>query len=508
MNLFSGSRLKKWILPVLLLAALCSCNVPDPVPTATMTPDWTATPVPPTATPLPTNTPTPTPLPAWLDVRPDDLTDTEIIIRYSLDGKVRDTLEELITRFNEENQQGITLKAERAYSMDELSKITAADSTEKTDLIIAPSAYLRSRNADEDLLMELSDFLNYEDLSLSGEGIEPIMPVMLQTENLDGRYFALPLWTEPAFLFYNKTWAIELGFSDTPANLAEFAEQACAAGKASYAEKDEKKHGTGGWIVSSDPEDVISWLLVFAKDQDSVADLLQSETGDVFTDTASWLRNLFDNGCAWNSRVKEPYDYFANRYALFYSGTYSDAERQFNAFEQSENNGFDNWDLVVYPAKTSDSDENPRIYADGTSIAIIKGEDAKRANAAWHFIRWLYRDTHAAGLAIAAPGWAVQDSDEITRLYRNSGEDKLYQTLSYRQYQVDSGADENRITDLLILSDGFAYVFNPSVKPESIPDIWEQIGSAIAEVNDVNQLSETVVPESTNQTGVNDETQP
>ena len=129
MKLFSGSRFKKWILPVLLLAALCSCNVPDPVPTATMTPDWTATPVPPTATPLPTNTPTATPLPAWLDVRPDDLADTEIIIRYSLDGKVRDTLEELITRFNEENQQGITLKAERAYSMDELSKITAADST-------------------------------------------------------------------------------------------------------------------------------------------------------------------------------------------------------------------------------------------------------------------------------------------------------------------------------------------------------------------------------------------
>ncbi len=503
-----GHRLNNWGWVILLLAVLCSCNVPDPVPTATMTPDWTATPVPPTATPTPTNTPTPTPLPAWLDVSPEDLKDTELIIRYSLDGKVRDTLEELISRFNEENEQGIILKAERAYSMDELTKITSTDSAEATDLIIAPSAYLRSRDADESLLMELSGFLNYEDLSLSGDGLEPIMPVMLETENRDGKYFALPLWTEPAFLFYNKTWAIELGFPDTPANLAEFAEQVCAAGKASYTEKDEKKHGTGGWIVSSDPEDVISWLLVFAKNQESVGELLRSDTGEVFTETAAWLRNLLDNGCAWNSRVNEPYDYFANRYALFYSGTYSDAERQFNAFEQSENNAFDNWDLVVYPARTSDSDQNPRIYADGTSIAIIKGGDAKRTNAAWRFIRWLYQDTNAASLALAAPGWAVQDSDEITRLYRNSGEDKLYQTLSYRQYQVNSEADENRITDMLILSDGFAYVFNPSAKPESIPDIWEQIGSAIAEVNDVNQLSETPVPESSNQTGVNDETQP
>ena len=233
MRRFDGSLLCKWIWLLLLPALICSCNVPDPVPTATMTPDWTATPVPPTATPLPTATPTPTPLPAWLEVAPEDLKDTELVIRYSLDGKVRDTLEDLITRFNEENEQGIILKAERAYSMDELSKITAADSTETTDLIIAPSAYLRSRDADGSLLMELSGFLNDEGLSLSGDGIEPIMPVMLQTENRDGKYFSLPLWTEPAFLFYTKTWAIELGFPHTPTNQAEFAEQACAAGKAS-----------------------------------------------------------------------------------------------------------------------------------------------------------------------------------------------------------------------------------------------------------------------------------
>ena len=508
MNSGNRNRSILRLLPLLLLAVLCSCNVPDPVPTATMTPDWTATPVPPTATPIPTNTPTATPVPAWLDVAPEDLADTQITIRYSLDGKVRDTLEELIGRFNEENQQGITLHAERAYSMDELSKLTSADSSEKTDLVIAPSAYLRSRNADAKVLRELSDFLNYDDLALSGDGITPIMPVMLETENQNGNYYALPLWTEPAFLFYNKTWAIELGYPDSPVNLAEFAEQACAAGKASYAEKDEKKHGTGGWIVSSDPEDVMSWMLVFAKGEETPGDLLRSDSGEVFTDMASWLRNLLDNGCAWNSRVKEPYDYFANRYALFYSGTYSDAERQFNAFEQSENNAFDNWDLVVYPARTTDPGQNPRIYADGTSIAIIKDDDAKRANAAWHFIRWLYQDTHAAELAVSAAGWPVQDSDSVTRLYRLSGEDKLYQTLSYRQYQVSSDADENRITDLLILSDGFAYVFNPSAKPENIPEIWGQIGSAIAEVNDVNQLSETSASESSNQTGVNDETQP
>ena len=498
----------KWLPLFLLMAVLWSCNVPDPVPTATMTPDWTATPIPPTATPAPTATPTATPIPEHLAVRPEELDGTKITIRYSLDGKVRDTLEDLIDRFNEENQLGLTVQAERAYSTDELTEITSADSAEQTDLIIADSAYLRSRNAERDFLTELSDLLTYDDLALEGENIKPIMPVMLKTENQDGQYFALPLWTEPAFLFYNKTWAIELGFEDTPTNLAAFAEQACAAGRANYAEKDDKKHGTGGWIVSSDPEDVLSWLLIFAKDGQTPGALLRSDEGDVFADTASWLRNLFDNGCAWNSRVKEPYDYFADRYALFYSGTYSDAERQFNAFEQSENHAFDNWDMVVYPERSAEKGETPRIFADVTSIAIVNGKDAKRTNAAWQFIRWLYQDTHAAELAAAAPGWAVQDSEEITKLYRLSGEDKLYQTLSYRQYQVSNDADENWITDQRILSDGFAYIFNPSANPEIIPEIWEQIGSIIAEVNSVNHLSEGDNSESTNTTGVNDETQP
>ena len=330
------------------------------------------------------------------------------------------------------------------------------------------------------------------------------MPVMLQTENLDGKYYALPLWTEPAFLFYNKTWAIELGFPDTPTNLAEFAEQACAAGKASYAEKDEKKHGTGGWIISSDPEDVMSWLLIFAGAGQTPGGILRSENGDVFSDTAAWLRNLYDNGCAWISRVKEPYDYFANRYALFYSGTYADAERQYNAFEQSSEHGFDNWDLIVYPGRTAGKKSDPRIYGNIVSAALLNGS-SEAMNASWHFLRWLYADQHAAELALSAGGWPVQDNDAVTKMYRNSGQDKLYQTLSHRQYLVNNDADENWLTDQLILSDGFAYIFNPSVNAEGIAGIWDQIGSSIAEVSAVSSTIEIDKEETIIIPGGNDE---
>lgn len=472
----------------ILTGALCSCNVPAAQPTETPTPEKTAEPTP-AKTPTNTPAPTATPIPAWLDLSPEDLDGTELTLRYSLDGKARDKISELAERFNAENEAGITIHVLPAYSVDELgAEISGADRS-KSGLVVADSAWLQAINRHDDLLMLLNDFMEDPEIGLDNESITPLMPVMLDMENDDGDFHALPVWTEPAFLFYNKTWAIELGFPDSPEDLASFAEQACAAGRASYNEEDDARHGTGGWIVSADPTGVMSWMMTFSRSELSAGDLFKDESGELFSEAGTWLRNLFDNGCAWNSRVKEPYDYFANRYALFYSGTYSDAERQFNAFERSETHRFDNWDLLVYPRRTAGDHTDPRICADTFSIGILRG-DPREMNAAWQFIRWLYRDEHAAELSLSAGGWPVQDNENVTRLYRNSGEDKLYQSLSLRQYLVDSDADENRLTDQRILSDGFAYIFNPSAKPENIPGIWEQIGSSIAEINSVDSVSE------------------
>lgn len=488
---FLRSTIKTVLLPAVML---CSCSLPGALPTGTPVPDSTATPVRPTERPTMTPTATATPLPDYLSVEPGALEGAEVTLRYSLDGRAKDKLEELANRFNEENEAGIRIKCVPAYSMDELSAFLTADGS--ADIIIADSAWLRSHGTG--IWTDLSGFMDSESLSLTANNIEPIMPVMLKQENQNGAYYALPLWAEPAFLFYNKTWAIELGFEDTPTDLAAFAEQACAAAKASYNEKDEGRHGTGGWIVSSDRSDVMSWLMTFAAPGQTPSEILHSDTGDTFADAAAWLRNLFDNGCAWNSRVKEPYDYFANRYALFYSGTYADAERQYNAFGQSAEHIYDNWDLIVYPARSVGKQTDPRIYADTVSAALLQGK-AETMNAAWHFLRWLYADEHAAELALSAGGWPVQDNDAVTKMYRNSGEDKLYQTLSYRQYLVNNDADGNWLTDQLILADGFAYIFNPSVKAEDIAGIWEQIGSAISEVSSISNGSGSTDIEYTNE---------
>ncbi len=495
------------IITLLAVTALCSCSLPEQLPTPTPTPDWTATPIPPTATPTQTPTPTATPLPEYLVVPADSLDGMKLTLRYSMDGKVRDTLKELVSRYNKENTEGITVRIEQAYSLDELASAVTENHKGSADIVIADSAWLRSLNANSGNLMDLSDFMNSPDLSIESAGAAPIMPVMLASEEFEGKYHALPLWAEPSFLFYNKTWAVELGFEDTPDNLAAFAEQACAAGKANYADEDESKHGTGGWIISSEPGGVMSWLLTFSREALTPGRILRGDSAELFSDTAAWLRNLYDNGCAWNSRVREPYNYFANRYALFYSGTYADAERQLNAFAQSAGHSFDNWDLIVYPGRSAGRKNDPRIYADSAVVGISKG-NAESVNAAWRFVRWLYEGEHAAELSLAAGGWPVQDTDPVTRLYRNSGKDKLYQTLSLRQYMVNRDADDHWLTDQRILADGFAYIFNLSATAEDIPNIWDQIGSSIAEINAVSGNSGSTEPDEGAASGENYEIVP
>ncbi len=489
------------VMLLIMAVILCSCSLPEQLPTSTPTPDWTATPIPPTATRTLTPTPTATPLPDYLTVLPESLDGTELTLHFSFDNNVQEALKDLAARYNSENTDGITLRIAQAYSLDELAEALSVQKAGKANLVIADSAWLSSLNANSGILMDLSDFMNSTDLSIEAAGADPIMPVILASEENNGSYFGLPLWAEPSFLFYNKTWAVELGFEDSPESLAALAEQACAAGKANYADEDESKHGTGGWIISSEPGGVMSWLLTFSREKRTPGQILRGDSAELFGDTAAWLRNLYDNGCAWQSRVREPYDYFANRYALFYSGTYADAERQLSAFEQSADHRFDNWDLIVYPGRSAGRKDNPRIYADTEVIGISRG-DAAAMNAAWRFIRWLYQEDHAAELSLAAGGWPVQDSDSVTRLYRNSGKNKLYQSLSLRQYMADRDADEHWLTDQRILSDGFAYIFNLSVTAEDIPGIWDQIGSSIAEINAVSGKSE--VPEPVEETAAGD----
>ena len=82
-------------------------------------------------------------------------------------------------------------------------------------------------------------------------------------DNLEGKQLGLPAQRSARFLFYNQTWAHELGFNSPPATADEFRQQACAANAFFRIDADPQNDGYGGWIVDTDWQTTYSWLLAF-----------------------------------------------------------------------------------------------------------------------------------------------------------------------------------------------------------------------------------------------------
>ncbi len=78
----------------------------------------------------------------------------------------------------------------------------------------------------------------------------------------------------------------------------------------------------------------------------------------------SYLYDLFLENCAWIGRQQHPYQYFANRQALTYSGKMEDILIQERVNEL--NNSNDQWTVLPYPSKI----DKPVLLIDGDSYAI------------------------------------------------------------------------------------------------------------------------------------------
>ncbi len=128
-------------------------------------------------------------------------------------------------------------------------------------------------------------------------------------------------------------------------------------------------------------------------------------------------RSLF-KGCIRQSRVSEPYDYFAQRYALLYSGSFSDIQLQRRAFADNESTGSDEWEVIPYPRMTDNGKlREPQIYSSAVSVGIFTAT-AEEQFASWLFLSWLMKDENLIELALTAEGWPVQDSPEVNRAFK------------------------------------------------------------------------------------------
>ena len=282
-------------------------------------------------------------------------------------GSAAEGIAQIVQEFNDSNEWGITVEAiDQGNQGDLQDAVNAAVATGELPNVTPgfPNAIATWHSVG--VIAELNDFINDEHFGLTAEEQDAIYQANLASGLLaDGTQIGMPIHQSANVLFYNHTWAQELGFDAPPATADEFKEQACAAAAANNEDDNPDNDGTGGWVSRGvGASDVASWLFAFGGSFLNEAGDGYNMNNEQMQAVALFLKDLRDNDC-WFVIDGFPNPEFAGRQALFATSSTAGLPFQASAFEDAGND--DEWGLVAFPGP----DGNVAINAFGQLIGVV-----------------------------------------------------------------------------------------------------------------------------------------
>jgi len=351
-----------------------------------------------TTTPAVTGTPTATPAPiSPLGVDIDTLQNTRIQFWHIWPGAAGEAVDQIIEEFNTKNELGIQVQAEYQGNLDEnFSNVHSAIEINSPPDVVVGYLYQALDWDAEWEVVDLNDYVDDPVWGLSQEEQDDFYPSFWEHDQFDGKRIGVPAQRSGQVLYYNATWREELGFSEPPATPEEFRGQACAAAQANLDDDDPDNNGTGGWIISTDYSAVLGWLYAFGAEVAPVSGSAPGVSAYEFDvqqveDTFTYLRDLYDEGCAWLSDNQYPNEDFANRRGLFAADSVTGIPHQRAAFEQAGNS--DQWTIIPFPSPEGD----PKTSVYGPSFEILTSTPREQL-ASWLFTKWLISPQNQARL--------------------------------------------------------------------------------------------------------------
>lgn len=365
-------RLTSLSSPLLLLALLCACGGLSPVNPQTPGPTAaTAT----TGAVLSTATAQPT----LQQIDPSSLRGIKLQIWDAFTGPSAAAFANQVALFNTTNSWGI-LVYPTDYSnypalFDAIATSIAASG--KPDLVAALPDQVLAWDA-AGVVVDLNPYVSDPDWGLKSTEIADIPAVFWAQDSVGGRRVGVPAQRSTDLLFYNKTWAHELGFSHPPATADEFRQQACAANASSRAGTDRQKYGYGGWVVDTTWPTVLAWMTAYGGGVAGNGSYHFQSSQNLAA--LQFLKKLYDDHCAWISTEATPFDAFAQRLALFVSGDLAEVSLAQESMARLKNN--DEWTVLPYPGGNSSA-----LITYGPSYALLASNPVNQL-AAWLFLRW------------------------------------------------------------------------------------------------------------------------
>lgn len=452
------------LLPLVIVAAMllgaCSPEITLLTRQPASTPTTESTSGQSTATPAPTRTPSPSPTPG-LRLNPDIVKGLEVEAWVSGDVS---GLGQLAADFNGSNPWGVKISLVSYPNLNLLAGAVAAslESDSRPDVVLALPEQLLGWS--ESLL----DLAPYAANTEFGVARDAIPPAFWEQSALDGAQYGLPVVRSGRYLFYNVTWARELGFDTAPQTWEDFRAQACAANATWKTDADPTNDGFGGLAleVTSNWQTPYGWVRalggeVFAQG----AYAFESEQN------AAALQKLVDlrvEGCAWLPSTLTNFEHLAARKALFVSGGLGDLTDQRAAFSAVSTgsttvSSADAWTVIAFPGET------PVVPVYGLDVAVFQSDSGQEL-ASWLFVQWLLKPENQTRLARAGGLFPVSQAafdllrgDLSANPQKGAAAELLAQAVGYPR-SADWGLANK------VLADGFLYLFRafPNASAESV----------------------------------------
>jgi multiple sugar transport system substrate-binding protein len=399
-------------------------------------------------------------------VQPDDLKGVTVKLWHAWPSPQREILEAQIADFNLNNPWGIVVRAKPFIDYAALNEAVSVSLAEGNppQLVAALPEDILTWDASASVV-DLSTYITHKKWGMTAGEIDDIPAVVWAQDQIGERRLGLPAERSARLLYYNRTWAGDLGFDTPPKTADEFREQACAANASFKSDKLYSNDGYGGWIVDSDRQTILAWIEAF--DGGVVTDGKYTFEAAPNLEALSYIKSLLDDNCAWVYAGQDLPQQFVKRDALFISGDLSEINYQQQLFDIAKST--DKWSLIGFPG----TDES-KIIVYGPSFAVLKTTPEQQL-AAWLFARSMLKPEIQARWVKATGLLPLSKSSlDLLKDYKNN-----HPLWAAAVKLMDSAGIEPQLaswhTVKYVLDDGTNSIFRLGIPAQDIPDVLAQM---------------------------------
>lgn len=428
-----------WLI-LLLALGLSACEIVRTTPQATeedqkivetSADGLTSTPSP-SRTPPTKGTPTASPTPV-IDVPATSLQGLTVHFWHPYTGEAQVLLDLITREFNTTNRWGIQVVNTSVSGFTSLGRRLRQAALDQAlpDLWTMFTYQALQIDANGEVVADLAPYIADHVYGLTVAEQGDFLPALWQQDQVpppalkgrsppEGKRLGLTWTRSGVLLVYNQTWAQELGFSAPPETPLEFERQVCAAAQANNTDSDRHNDGSGGWMLTGDPSELLGWFQAYG------AQINREDGRGYQFDTPEagqaidFLHELSQQGCAWLADEADPLAALSERRALLVAmplvdlvnqqdtatsvdptpavpeATGTPARRLVTGTAQPPTATIplatftatvppaDTWLPLPFPSPAG----SPAVVSYGLSL-VVGQSDAERQLAAWLFVRWL-----------------------------------------------------------------------------------------------------------------------